>query len=82
MPNNAPHNALRMAVDRAISEGSPIIVESNSLDKPASWIIREIATGAVMCETWNPWLVEHLNTDKYEAVPILEYLGALNKDQS
>jgi hypothetical protein len=43
-----------------------------------SWIIREKSTGKVMFETYNPKLVAALNTNKYEAVPILEYLVSIN----
>lgn len=43
-----------------------------------SWVIREKATNAVVMETFDRAKVAALNTEKYEAVPILEYLGALN----
>lgn len=33
----------------------------------------------MICETWNARLVEHLNTARYEAVPILQYLQELNR---
>jgi hypothetical protein len=46
--------------------------------KPASWILREKETGAVICETFDPAKVAALNTAKYEAVPILQYLQELN----
>ena len=46
--------------------------------KTASWIIIERATGAAVLETFNPKAVACLNTERYEAVPILAYLGALN----
>lgn len=45
----------------------------------ASWVIRVKATGAVICETFNARAVAALNTAKYEAVPIGEYLASLNK---
>jgi hypothetical protein len=45
----------------------------------ASWVIREKATGRVILETFNPKVVTALNTAKYEAVPILDYLVALNR---
>lgn len=45
----------------------------------ASWIIRNIATREVICETYSKAMVARLNTAKYEAVPIGEYLGSLNK---
>jgi hypothetical protein len=47
--------------------------------RTASWVIREIATGRVIAETFNAATVAGLNTARYEAVPILEYLGALNR---
>ena len=45
----------------------------------ASWVIRNRTTGAVMFETFNRKIVAALNTAKYEAVPILEYLASLNR---
>lgn len=44
----------------------------------ASWVIRRKDTKAVLFETWLPKLVANLNTDKYEAIPILDYLIELN----
>ncbi|MBB5546530.1 hypothetical protein [Paraburkholderia fungorum] len=44
----------------------------------ASWVIREKGNKHVICETFDKRLVERLNTAKYEAVPILEYLGEFN----
>jgi len=46
--------------------------------KTASWVIREKSTGKVIMETFDPKKVAALNTRKYEAVPILEYLQKLN----
>lgn len=48
--------------------------------RTASWVIRDRATKAVICETFNPKSVAALNAAKYEAVPILEYLQSLNED--
>lgn len=45
----------------------------------ASWVIREKATGKVILETFNAKAVAALNTAKYEAVPIQQYLSGLNK---
>lgn len=45
----------------------------------ASWILRDKATKAVICETFDPNKVAALNTAKYEAVPILDYLVELNQ---
>lgn len=44
-----------------------------------SWIIREKATRRVIGEVFSRKLVEALNVEKYEAVPILEYLGEINR---
>jgi hypothetical protein len=44
----------------------------------ASWVIREKATGKVIAETFDRKKVDALNTEKYEAVPILEHLQGLN----
>lgn len=44
-----------------------------------SWVIIELSTDKALFETWNPKLVHALNTEKYKAVPILKYLGDLNR---
>lgn len=46
--------------------------------KPASWVIRERGTGKVIMETFDQNIVQRLNTQRYEAVPIQVYLGSLN----
>ena len=46
--------------------------------KTQSWVIRNKATGAVICETYNPKAVAALNTAKYSATPIRAYLESLN----
>jgi hypothetical protein len=45
----------------------------------ASWVLRNKATKEVICETFDKRKVEALNREKYEAVPILEYLQSLNR---
>ena len=50
----------------------------SSLNRTASWVIRERATGLVILETFSPAVVRHLKP-QYEAVPILEYLQSLNR---
>lgn len=47
--------------------------------QPASWVIREKATGAVIMETYDKNKVDILNTSKYEAVPINEHLAGINQ---
>lgn len=46
--------------------------------KPASWVIREKGTGKVIMETFDQNLLQRLNTERYEAVPIQVYLGSLS----
>ncbi|CAH0444296.1 hypothetical protein LMG10661_00775 [Ralstonia syzygii subsp. syzygii] len=51
---------------------------SNTLARTASWIIREKASKGVLFETFDNLVVERLNTSKYEAVPVLQYLQEFN----
>lgn len=44
----------------------------------ASWILREKESKKVIMETFDARKVAALNTAKYEAVPILDYLQELN----
>jgi hypothetical protein len=46
--------------------------------KTASWVLRNKETKEVICETFDKSKVDALNTEKYEAIPILEYLVSLN----
>lgn len=50
------------------------------MTKTSSWVVRERETGRVLCETFNAATAARVNTlsPMYEAVPIGEYLGALN----
>jgi hypothetical protein len=48
------------------------------LGTSASWVIREISTGNVIMETFDSAKVRALNSSKYEAVPILDYLVSIN----
>lgn len=53
---------------------------TNSLSRTASWAIVELSTGKVVFETFNETLAtKHLNTAKFKAVPILEWLQSLNR---
>lgn len=45
----------------------------------ASWVIRNKTTGEVICETFDSRKVAALNTAKYEAVPIRQYLEQPNR---
>lgn len=52
-----------------------------SLSRTASWVIRNRETKQVFFETFNPKMVAVLNKEKYEAIPILEYLQSLNRKE-
>jgi hypothetical protein len=56
----------------------PLIENRSSLQDTASWVLRDKETKAVVTETFDPKKVAALNTEKYEAVPIQQYLGELN----
>jgi hypothetical protein len=43
-----------------------------------SWVIVNIETGEAVLETFNKGVISRLNTAKYKAVPIAEYLGTIN----
>jgi hypothetical protein len=48
-------------------------------EAPGSWILRNKETGQVMMETSDPTKVAALNTAKYEAVPIADYLAEIGR---
>lgn len=43
-----------------------------------SHVIVSRATGKPVLETWNRRLLQHVNTEKYEVVPVLEWLVRVN----
>jgi len=47
--------------------------------KTASWVIVNLETDESLFETFDPAKVAALNTTKYKAVPILEWLQHLNR---
>lgn len=50
------------------------------MTKPsASWVIINKATGNAVMETFNRRYAEAVNNEKYQAVPVLEYLHGLNR---
>jgi len=61
------------------AEEAAKIPNDSSLNRTASWVIRNKDTKEVVLETFDAKKVEALNTAKYEAVPIGQYLGELNK---
>lgn len=64
--------------DTAAQPGAAL-TPTNSLGRTASWVIREKETGNVVMETFDKKKVDALNTEKYEAVPVQQHLGELNK---
>lgn len=52
---------------------------SQSLHRTASWVIVNKETNESLFETFDARKVEALNTDKYKAVPILEWLQHLSR---
>ena len=44
-----------------------------------SWVIVNKATNETICELWNIETVYYINTEKYKAIPVREYLENLNK---
>jgi hypothetical protein len=53
-------------------------MHTQSLRKTASWVIQNKLTKEALFETYSERVVAALNTAKYEAVPILQYLQNLN----
>jgi hypothetical protein len=47
-----------------------------------SWIIRDKTTGEVLFETFDRRKIDALNTEKYEAVPVQQYLASINGSSS
>ena len=50
----------------------------SSLLKTASWVIVNKETRAAIFETFQEAITLKLNTEKYKAVPVLQYLQQLN----
>lgn len=47
--------------------------------KTASWVIIENVTGNAILETYSESIANKINTEKYTAMPVMEYLCKLNK---
>jgi hypothetical protein len=48
----------------------------------ASWVIRDKATGEPKMETYARSSLARVNSQKYEAIPVHEYLAELNDPSS
>jgi hypothetical protein len=51
----------------------------SSLNRTASWVIVNRATGAALFETFQESVTLKLNTVKYQAMPVLQYLQQFNR---
>lgn len=51
----------------------------SSLLRTASWVIVNKTTNEAILETFSESIAGKINAEKYQAVPILEYLQKLNK---
>ena len=52
---------------------------TQSLTRTASWVIVDLDTGKPVLETYCATLIVKINKQRYQAVPILEWLQSLNK---
>ncbi|RWL14890.1 MAG: hypothetical protein EOR57_31585 [Mesorhizobium sp.] len=73
-----PADLLTASAPSAKAAEATRIPNDSSLNRTASWVLRDKETKTVIMETFDPKTVERLNTDKYEAVPIGQYLGEIN----
>lgn len=55
---------------------------TTTLSRTASWIIRRLETKEVIMETFSPAVAAAINTERYEAVPILAYLQEINRSNT
>lgn len=58
-----------------------MIEHTDSLSKTASWVVIRRADHYPMFETFNAKILDHLNYDKYDAIPILKWLGMVNRGE-
>jgi hypothetical protein len=58
-------------------EAPKVPKSTDVMGKPASWVIVNKETGEAVMETFEKSNVEALNTKKYKAVPIAEYLASV-----
>jgi len=47
-------------------------------EKDSSWVVKNKESGEVVYEEFDESVLSKLNTEKYEAVPVGEYLGSIN----
>lgn len=69
--------ARKLAEKNAKTSESPATQEQRR--DPASWVIRDKATGEAVMETFEKATADRVNTERYEAVPIIDHLAGLNQ---
>jgi hypothetical protein len=52
---------------------------TQSLSKTASWVIVDLLSNQPVLETFSKQVADAINTNRYKAVPILEWLQSLNR---
>ena len=67
------------AQDQGSDRGA--VEPTNSLQRTASWVIKNKKTGEVVMETFDRKKVDALNTQKYVAVPIVEHLASIGRER-
>ncbi|MGP9790711.1 PLxRFG domain-containing protein [Roseinatronobacter sp. NSM] len=81
-PNDSRIRTHSTSPSEANLRAGPIKSADPAPRDPASWVIRNKDTGEVVMETTDQKKVDALNTEKYEAVPIREYLASLNNQNA
>lgn len=56
----------------------PVNTSRHHMRRTASWILRDKHTKQVVCETYLASMITKLNTSRYEAIAIGDYLESLN----
>lgn len=51
----------------------------STLETTHSWVIVSLATGKAVLETYSEKLARAVNTHKYKAVPVYEWLASINQ---
>jgi hypothetical protein len=74
-----PDHTSKTTAPAALQTAGKAVTGNPFVDNPASWVIRDKSNGDVLLETFDTKKVDALNTEKYEAVPIIEHLGSINK---
>lgn len=78
------HEAIETAIPLLASDTRRVTTPAPATETLAptrattSWVLRDKNTGRVIAETFDRKKVDTLNTDRYEAVPVIEHLHQIN----